>query len=108
MTPGILARRVDIEFVMGMLDHGHAQALRQKMRKRTRQQGGLAGAAPAGEANYFHLGLRDPTARLPSLRGATAPKQSRSCSGSGLLRFARNDGTHSCSCLGKLYIGARS
>ena len=58
MLPGILARHVDVELVMGVLDHGNAQALFLQLRDRPRQQGGLAGAAPSREAYYFHFMLR--------------------------------------------------
>ncbi len=54
MHPGILARHVDIEAMVGVLDDGNPHAFGEKMRDDTRQQRGLAGAAPPGEANHFH------------------------------------------------------
>src|SRR6185436_11123192 len=68
MFPGILAGHVDIEGMMGVLDHGDVQALFLQLRDRPRQQGGLAGAAPSREAYYFHYVLRNRL--LSSLRGA--------------------------------------
>src|SRR5260370_301983 len=56
--PGILARHVDIETVVGVLDDGNAKTFFKKIRDDTRQQRRLAGAAPPGEANHFHLILR--------------------------------------------------
>jgi hypothetical protein len=44
--------------MVGMLDHGNAQAFAKQMRDDTRQQRRLAGAAPPGEAYHFHLILR--------------------------------------------------
>ena len=54
MHPGILARYVHIETMVGVLDDGNAQALAEQMRNDPRQQRRLAGAAPPGEANHFH------------------------------------------------------
>src|SRR6201990_2629965 len=58
MAPRILAAHVDIERVMSMLDHGDAEALFTQMRDHARQQGGLAGAAPACEPDDLHRILR--------------------------------------------------
>jgi hypothetical protein len=44
--------------MVGVLDHGNAQALVEQMRDDARQQRRLSGAAPPGEANDFHLILR--------------------------------------------------
>ena len=78
--PGILARHVDIETMVGVLDDGNAKALLEKMRDNTRQQRGLAGAAPSRQANHFHpippameLGPSSVIAR------SEATKQSTSC-----------------------------
>ena len=65
--PGILAGHVDVEFVVGMLDHGDAQSFAEQARNRALQQGGLAGAAPSREANYLH-------SRLPEHRPEPALK----------------------------------
>jgi hypothetical protein len=40
--------------MVGVLDDGNPHAFGEKMRDDTRQQRGLAGAAPPGEANHFH------------------------------------------------------
>src|SRR5262249_37644622 len=57
--PRVLTGHVDVEFVVGMLDHGDAKALLEQMRNRALQQGGLAGAAPSRGANHFHCLLQD-------------------------------------------------
>src|SRR5258708_40023344 len=44
--------------MMGMLDHGNAQALGDEMRDQARQQRRLAGAAPARQTNHLHVILR--------------------------------------------------
>src|SRR5438876_407383 len=66
---------VAVDGVMGVLDHGDAQAILEQMRDHARQQGGLAGAAPSREANHFHRILRNQHL-FPSLRGVFATKQS--------------------------------
>ena len=60
MHPGVLARHVDIELVMGVLDHGDAQAFFEQMRDDALQERGLAGAAPSCEPDHLHLILRQP------------------------------------------------
>src|ERR1700753_3699725 len=105
---GILPRYVDIEVVMGMLDHGDAQAPAQEIRDDARQQGGLAGAAPSRKADHFHCFLRTkPSGTKPTdvIARSNATKQSSSCSIYGLLRFARNDDRCIPLHLGKHYIG---
>src|SRR6185436_12062923 len=72
MFPGILAGHVDIEGMMGVLDHGDVQALFLQLRDRPRQQGGLAGAAPSREAYYFHYVLRSRRLVSPSCPGKSA------------------------------------
>jgi hypothetical protein len=44
--------------MVGMLYHGNPQALRDEMRDKSRQQRGLPGAAPSGEADHLHVILR--------------------------------------------------
>src|SRR5947209_12450347 len=56
--PGILAGNVHVERMMGMLDHGTAKALADKLRDQSGQQPGLAGAAPARKPNHLHVVLQ--------------------------------------------------
>src|SRR5579871_1572740 len=64
MTPGILARHVDVEFVMRMLDHGDAQPLLPQQRDHPCQKGGLAGTAPPRKADHFHFHHRNLTSPI--------------------------------------------
>ena len=54
VTPGILARLVHVETMVGMLDHRDAQTAGGDLGDDPLDQGGLAGAGPAGEAEDFH------------------------------------------------------
>src|SRR6185312_3423757 len=58
MPPGILAGPIDVELVMGVLDHGDAKTVGAQQRDHPRQEGGLARTAPACEAYHFHSALR--------------------------------------------------
>ena len=50
----ILARLIEVEAVMRMLERGHPQAPRDQARQRLGDQRGLARSAPAGEADDAH------------------------------------------------------
>src|SRR6516164_5986350 len=97
MAPGILARYVDVEMVMGVLDHGDAQALRVEMGDEPRQERGLARTAPSRKADDFHSGslsakaMEPPSA--PSLRAKRRnPESFRGWSGLLRRHAPRNDG----------------
>src|SRR5262249_40228069 len=62
--------------VMGVLDHGDGETLPHQQRDRPRQQGGLAGTAPAREAYHFHVDFVSGTHRVVIAR-SNATKQSR-------------------------------
>src|SRR5258708_8874477 len=77
MAPRILARPIDIEFVMSMLDGRHHEALSDELRYDRGQQCRLAAAAPACDAenahparSTFHLG--GPNVRCNSLSATRA------------------------------------
>ena len=102
VPPGILAGHVDIEFVMGVLDDGDAQACPSKCGISARQQGGLAGAAPSREANHFHRILRNLTF-FSSLRAKRSNPAISPPKRSGLLRrlllaMTTVDGFHVLAC----------
>ena len=54
----VLARLVDIKVVVGVLEHPDAQAAIHQQGDQLLQQGGLAGAAPGGEAEQGKSGGR--------------------------------------------------
>jgi hypothetical protein len=54
MPPGILARIVDIEFVMRVLDQRHGQPVCFQAGDHLFHQRGFAASGPAGEANDLH------------------------------------------------------
>ena len=54
----VLARLVDIKVVVGVLEHPDAQAAIHQQGDQLLQQGGLAGAAPGGEAEQGKGGGR--------------------------------------------------
>src|SRR3546814_13820501 len=65
----VLAGPVDIEIVMGVLDGRDGDAAGGQCRQEADQQGRLAAAAPAGEAEDLHAGFRISNFRsLPSRR----------------------------------------
>src|SRR5215213_5017361 len=53
---GILAGLVDIEAVMRVFDERHLDAVLREARNQLLDEGGLAAAGPAGEAEGFHAG----------------------------------------------------
>ena len=53
---GVLARVVDVEGVVGVLEGRDPEAPRREQGDHPRQQRGLPGAAPPGESNDLHLG----------------------------------------------------
>src|SRR3974390_1722824 len=55
----VLARLIDIESVMRVLDGRDGDAVPDQRRQQARRQGGLAAAAPTGEAEHAHCGLGD-------------------------------------------------
>src|SRR5258707_187865 len=58
--PGILARHVDIETMVGVLDHRNAQAFAKQMREDARQQRRLAGTDQAGAAVEINVPVERP------------------------------------------------
>src|SRR5260221_11507191 len=54
---GILARLVDVEGVMRMLDEGNAQPARGEARDELLDERGLAAARPASEAEDLHTAI---------------------------------------------------
>ena len=54
MHVGILARRIHVEGVMRVLHGGNGDAAADQRRDQLGQQGGLAGAAPAGQTDDAH------------------------------------------------------
>src|SRR5215472_14802295 len=72
MQPGILARLVGVELMMGVLDRREFQATFDQHRDHLGDQRGLAGAAPACEADDAHAII------IWSL-GRPVPCQARGC-----------------------------
>ena len=62
---GILARLVEVEAVMGVLERRHAHAARDQARDELGDQRGFAGTAPAGETDDAH-GALIPHRAVPS------------------------------------------
>jgi len=54
----ILARNIDVEFVMRVFDGGDPQAPSHKARNQPGDQDSLAGTAPAGDSENFHAARR--------------------------------------------------
>ncbi len=81
----VLAGGVDLEVVMGMLDHADAQPGLTQPRQHPGQQGGLAGAAPGGEPQYRWQGRR-------VLHGDAANRASRRACSSGVFMFRNCSG----------------
>jgi hypothetical protein len=68
--PGVFAGLVDIEGVVGMFDGGDAQALPDQPGDDGADEGGLAGAAPAHEADDpRHVRARPATSFRPASQG---------------------------------------
>src|SRR2546423_15225128 len=68
MRVRILARLVDVEVVMGVLDRRHAPTARSQARDHAREQRGLARAAPAGDADHFHAATITQAGSKPNAR----------------------------------------
>lgn len=66
VTVGVLARHVNVKFVMGMLDQRHVQAARGQQWNNAFDQNRLAAAGPAGETKDFHGRSAAEAARRPS------------------------------------------
>ena len=66
MRVRVLARLVDVESVMRVLDRGHAQAARGQKRDHAHEQRGLARSAPAGDADDFHAVIITQARNMPS------------------------------------------
>ncbi|MPN18385.1 hypothetical protein SDC9_165745 [bioreactor metagenome] len=54
MAIGILARPVDVEAVVGVLDHRYLEAAGRQLGNEFFQQGRLAGTGITGDAKNFH------------------------------------------------------
>src|SRR5438094_776206 len=95
MPPRVLARLVDIEAVMRMLDERNGQAARREARHQPFNERRLAAAGPAGESEEAHVSEEpwpDPNARSRRLRRA-CPEQARDHPPMhARLRHARDDG----------------
>src|SRR3954469_24543572 len=67
MRVRVLAGLIDIESMMRVLDGRHAQTPRGEARDHAHQQGGLACAAPAGDADHFHAVIIYDANAMPSM-----------------------------------------
>src|SRR6185437_1724596 len=92
MPPGILAGPIDVELVMGVLDHGDAKTVGAQQRDHPRQEGGLARTAPACEAYHFHSALRAQRFLLvmPGLDPPAGPNPLRRGEGPGIHVLPRS------------------
>src|SRR6516225_8243396 len=69
---GILARLVEVEAVMRVLERGHAEAARNQQRDELGDQRGFTRPTPAGETDDTHGSL---IAKRPAVRPGVASQQ---------------------------------
>src|SRR5215467_4180849 len=73
VTIRVLAGLVDVEAVVRVLDHGHAQAALHEARDELLDERGLAAPRPPGEAEYLHPPIVSGRHSLPDIAVSVTP-----------------------------------